>query len=124
MTEKNIQSEIHMALSKAGSVIFRNNTGMAWQGKSTRSGNITLIKDARPLHAGLCEGSSDLVGWTPIIVTQDMVGKTVAIFTAIEVKSEKGRATSEQLNFISKVKQAGGIAGIARSTEEALQLVK
>ena len=45
------------------------------------------------------------------------------MFTAIEVK-DRGRPTPEQLNFIAQVKAAGGIAGVARSPEEALEIVK
>jgi len=95
--------------------LFRNNTGMAWQGKVTRNkdGSI-LIRDPRPLHAGLVVGGSDLIGWTPTVISADMVGRTVAIFTAVEVKAG-AKATKEQLAFISAVQGAGGLAGVART---------
>lgn len=106
---------------------------MGWIGRSRRiskpeivqlkPGDI-IIQDGRPLHAGLCEGSSDLIGWTERTVTPEMVGKKVAIFTAVEVKTINGRATAEQLNFISRVRQAGGIAGIARNPKEAQNLIE
>lgn len=123
MTEKNIQSLIHIAVSKEGSTIFRNNTGMAWQGEVIRKKDYIVIKNPRPIHAGLCPGSSDLIGWTPLTITADMVGKTVAVFTSIEVKSQRGRTSEEQKNFIAKVRESGGIAGIARSEKEALDLI-
>lgn len=98
---------------------------MGWTGSHnrTKEGSI-LIRDARPLHAGLTKGSSDLIGWTTREITPDMVGQKVAVFTAIEVKTEKGRATAEQLNFIAQVRKSGGIAGIARSPEEARNLIE
>jgi len=98
---------------------------MGWQGlsKQTPSGD-RLIVDPRPLHAGLCVGSSDLIGWTPVVVTPDMVGKTVGIFTAVEVKKSNGRASKSQLNFIDRVKMDGGIAGIATNESEAVNMVQ
>ena len=126
MSEAAIQQQIRLALSKAGVVAFRNNVAQAWVGQQViklQNGDV-LIKNARPLHAGLCVGSSDLIGWTPVTVTPDMVGKTVAIFTACEVKAPNGRATEAQLNFISQVLKAGGFAGIARSPGDAVAITQ
>lgn len=67
------------------------------------------------VRTGLCKGSSDIIGWTEIEVTQNMVGHKLAIFTAIEVKGPKGRPSKEQINFIEQVQLAGGIANIAKS---------
>ena len=82
-----------------------------------------LIQNARPLQAGLHQGSSDLIGWSVRLVTPDMVGSKVALFTAIEVKTDGGRISAEQLTFIQNVRDAGGIAGIARSPQEAENLI-
>lgn len=103
--------------------IFRNNTGSGWVGKRGKApeGAILLI-DPRPLNAGLCKGSSDLIGFTSVVVTQDMVGKSVAIFTAIEVKQD-AKVSPEQQNFIDVVKDAGGFAGVARNEEDAARIV-
>jgi len=63
--------------------------------------------------------SSDLIGFTKVVITPDMVGKTVAIFTAIEVKKEgwdKEKSKSldareeAQYAFISWVRKNGGFA--------------
>ena len=93
-----------------GCRLFRNNTG--------------AIKDAegRLVRFGLCKGSSDLIGFRPTVITPEMVGKTVAVFTAIEVKTPTGKPTPEQVHFIKRVKELGGIAGIARSVEDALAI--
>ena len=134
MVEGNLQKLIMLGVSKLRStVVFRNNVGMGWTGKSRRiSSPVTVklmpgdvvIQQARPLHSGLCEGSSDLIGWTTREVTPDMVGKKVAIFTAVEVKTPSGKASAQQLNFIARVRECGGIAGIARSPEEAQNLIE
>lgn len=104
--------------------IFRNNVALAWVGKSRRlTDGTVIIKDARPLHAGLCIGSSDLIGYTSRIITAADVGKRIAIFTAIESK-DGGRPSKEQKAFILAVKNAGGIAGLAHSEAEAVALVE
>lgn len=123
MKELNIQKSIMLAVSKY-SRMFRNNVGTGWVGQvsATKDGG-KYIKDARPLKAGLCTGSSDLIGWTTKTITPEMVGKKVAIFTAIEVKTSKGKPTDEQKNFIQQVRNNGGIAGIARSESEAVEIV-
>jgi hypothetical protein len=102
--------------------LFRNNVGQAWTGQSTRTGDVMTIRNPRPLNAGLCVGSSDLIGFTSIEITPDMVGAKIAVFTAIEVKTVKGTARKEQAQFINTVKKFGGFAGIVRTTQEAIKL--
>lgn len=114
-----------LALSDAGCLVFRNETAGCWVGKIIHKDAETItLKNYRMIKAGLCEGSSDIIGVVPITITEDMVGQTVGVFLADEVKTPTGRPTKEQLRFIKAVRQAGGIAGIARSVEEALQLVR
>ena len=125
MREQNIQSLIQKAISKfTKSTMFRNNVGTAWTGhkKSTRDGGI-YIENPRPFKAGLCVGSSDLIGFTTREITPDMIGKKIAIFTAVEVKTKSGKATREQINFLSFVKKNGGISGIARNENDAINLL-
>ena len=110
LKESEITNQIRLAVSQIGVVLFRNNRGMFW----------TLDKK-RKTRAGLAAaGSSDLIGWTKVIITADMVGKPVAIFTAIEVKTSIGRVSPDQEKFVGNVRKAGGIAHIARSEEEAI----
>lgn len=104
--------------------VFRQNVGMAWAGAAKKSGNTVTITDARPFHAGLCKGSSDIIGWTSVEITPEMVGQKVAVFTAIECKTATGRPTPEQTNFLERVRAAGGFAGIARCVEDALEIIR
>ena len=114
MSEAAIQQQVRLALSAAGSVAFRNNCG-AYQDPKT--GRLIRYGVGSP-------GGSDLLGWTPMVVTQEMVGTIVPIFTAVEVKSPTGRPTPHQLNFIAQVLRAGGYAGIARSPAEAVAILR
>ena len=106
--ETNILKRVMVKISSV-SRVFRNNVGLF----TTEHGD--------KIHTGLCKGSSDLIGWVPVEITPGMVGKKVAIFLGIEIKSSRGRASSGQLNFIKQVKGAGGIAFITRSPESASQ---
>ena len=127
MNENNTMRMVQLALGKLRHVkIFRNNTGLGWAGKSRRIPNSTdmIIANAQPLHAGLCEGSSDLIGWTTLRITEDMVGQKVAVFTAIEVKSLTGRATVQQINFIRVVNESGGFGAIVRTDEDAVKFIQ
>lgn len=131
MIEQSILKRILFACSTGASRLFRQNTGMGWIGKSKKyharrtvelhPGDV-VIRKARPFHAGFV-GMSDLIGWHSITVTPEMVGQRLAIYTAVEVKSKTGRPTKDQLRFIDMVRSAGGIAGIARSADEAMRML-
>lgn len=125
MKESNILQLILLQCSKlTGATLFRNNTGTGWIGKTSRTSDKGIyIKEPRPLRAGLCNGSSDLIGWTRKTITPDMIGKDIAVFTAIEVKTKIGRTTKDQVNFINAVNKAGGIAGVAKNAEDAVGLL-
>lgn len=87
--------------------LWRNNTGgFEW-------------KPGRWMRFGLCTGSSDFIGLTTVTITASMIGRKVAVFTALEAKAEKGVVSDEQLQFIETIRDAGGIAGVARNAQEA-----
>jgi len=119
MSEHSIQNEIRLGIS-GKATMFRNNVGTAWIGDATKlkDGSV-LIRNPRVFHAGLCEGSSDLIGWRSLTITPEMVGERIAVFAALEVKSKTGRATAGQKNFCNRVIEAGGLAGIVRSLDDA-----
>ena len=75
------------------------------------------------MQFGLCKGSADLIGYRTITITPDMVGQQVAVFLSIEVKNPTGRIRPEQQAWMETVQAAGGIAGVARSVEDALRIV-
>ena len=114
MTEAELQREIMKAVTEAGGRVFRNQVGQGWYGRVSHEDGShihpcrIIIVDPRAIHSGLCTGSSDLIGWYH--------GR----FLAIEVKSAKGRATQEQVNFIEAVNRDGGIGVIARSVQDVL----
>ena len=114
--EKSVINDILLKHHSFGR-LFRNNTGLGWVGKVFKKGQDVFIKNARPLRAGLCKGSSDIIGFTCVNISQEMVGKNVAIFTAIEVKTS-GKKTKEQKAFLEMVRKLGGIGESVKTTTE------
>lgn len=129
-SESRISKEVLVTLgSKPDCRLFRNNIGTAIQGQRVKgkiesSGDgVVVIKGARYVKYGICNpGGSDLLGFKVVEITQDMVGSKMAQFLVIETKDYKGVATKEQLSFIAMVISKGGLAGVARTKEEALSI--
>lgn len=99
-SESVILRKIMLAASKVGARLFRNNVGFAKYGD-------VVVK-----YGVGNPGGSDLIGIAPD-------GR----FLAIEVKKPGEYPTPEQRRFIEGVIAAGGIAGVARSEEEAVALI-
>lgn len=112
--ETDLQQRIRLALGTHPELrIFRNQVG---QLPDPRTG--------RMVQFGLARGSADLIGWRTMVITPDMVGQRIAVFTSIEVKTERGRVRPEQHAWLGCVQAAGGIGGVARSVADALTIVE
>ena len=62
MTESEILKHSQVELSMRGFRVFRNNVGMAWAGSEVMHvGSDVIIKNARAIKYGLCDGSSDRI---------------------------------------------------------------
>ena|SRR3990167_2320234 len=110
--ENAVINSFRLAASKLGARLFRNNVGMA------------ETKDGRRIKYGVCNpGGSDLIGWTPVVVTEGMVGAKVAIFTAIEVKAGSQNPTPAQKQFIRVIEEAGGFAHVARVGDDLKKIL-
>lgn len=117
-SESDLMNLIKLEASKKGYHLWRNNSGA------------TYTKDGYFLRYGLANESStmnklvkscDLIGIKPIVITQEMVGKTVGQFFCREVKHAEWRFTGTareiaQKNFIDWVKKMGGDADFVNKT--------
>jgi hypothetical protein len=123
--ETNLVRKIMLKLGADPKIrIFRNNSGKCWIGPSkkfshpqtvnVKAGDV-LVQQARYFDAGLCSGSSDLIGLKAIKITPEMVGTEIAIFVAVEVKLPSGRVQENQINFLDMVKKLGGKGIICRN---------
>ena len=99
-TESLIQNQIRVGLSKAGHTVFRVNVGKV------------KMQNGRWFETGVPKGFSDLFGFRP----------DGQIFF-IEVKNETGELRPEQKIFIEQMRKRGALAGVARSVEDAMEIV-
>ena len=81
-----------------------------------------LTMQGNPIHIGE-KGVSDLIGITPHTVTQEDVGRTIGVFTALEIKKPKGQTAAErkknQGNYLRLINRLGGLGAIVKSPEDA-----
>lgn len=97
--ETDIQNRIRVALSEAGCIVHRCNTGTFY------------TKDGRAVKIGEV-GHSDLYGHRPD-------GKAFYL----EVKTPIGQATREQIDFAEAMYRTGAIVGFVRTVEDAVKVV-
>lgn len=87
-------------------------------------GKFRTMDGSRIVAAGLLmEGASDQIGFTPIKITPEMVGRTMAVFTALEVKAGKDTMKREQWDFLHTVRNYGGIAGVVRQPLDGEKII-
>ncbi|MDR3561235.1 MAG: hypothetical protein P4N59_07345 [Negativicutes bacterium] len=133
-SESGIQSFARAELSRLRlGTYFRVNVGTGWQGKSeyiSRTKQVTVnagdvvVRGARPLSTGVPPGFPDVIGFTNVIITADMVGKTVPWFTGLEFKSKNGKPEPEQIVMQEHLQEHNCIAGMPRSVSDAITIVR
>lgn len=67
----------------------------------------------------------DRIGFTPVEITADMVGKTIAVFTSIEEKTVNDRLKPGQIAWHNFVIEHGGISEIWHETKNnSIEVIK
>ncbi len=126
MSEQEVEELIVLEAAQTfDSHLWRNNSG-AFEDSTGRFVRYGLANESKKINEYL--KSSDEIGGTPIVITPEMVGKTVFVFTSIEVKKEgwnyAGTDREEaQKNWIDLIKKRGGIAGFAASVDQYKKIV-
>jgi len=127
MKESAVASHIRLTAAQQNVELWRNNVGALpdEHGRYVRYG---LCNDSAVLARNV--KSSDFIGITPVVITPDMVGQTIGVFTAVETKPSNWRQVPSdkravaQAAFHDIVKNAGGFAGFARNVQEFLRIIK
>lgn len=96
-----IQDSIRVALAEHGYIVFRTNVGKV------------KTADGRWFDTGLPSGFPDLMGYKP---------DNGRIFF-IEVKTPIGHRCKDQVDFANGLRDKNVIYGVARSAEQALDIV-
>lgn len=105
-TEADMQNLVQLEASKLKITLWRNNVGslLDSRGVPVRYGLANTTKQMNDVFK-----SSDLIGIRPIVITPDLVGKTIGQFVAREVKqpswhysaTKHEKAQSAFLKFVS-----------------------
>jgi len=102
--------------------LFRNEPLIVWEGGREiiakmdqyfpiKKGSRIVIGPTKKT-SGFPQGAGDLIGYTEVIITADMVGKPIAIFTSRTNKGEHDNLTKLKKNWHNKIIEAGGISEI------------
>jgi hypothetical protein len=129
--EAKASQEVKLRASEWGCKLFRNNSGALPNPETGIPVRYGLGNISKKHNAKI--KSSDEIGWTPVLVTPEMVGKTIAVFTAFENKTDKfiireqypeNSREAAQFKFIKIVKRAGGIGGFTRNAADVDRILE
>lgn len=112
-SEAAVQAAVRLEASQKGVRLWRNNVG-ALKDKRDVPVRYGLANDTKEMNERL--KSADLIGWRPVVITQAMVGSTIAQFVSREIKEHGWHYIGDdhekaQLAWAMLVTADGGDAG-------------
>lgn len=118
-SEDEVDQLVQLAAAKHGILLMRNNSGALKNenGTPVRFGLHNISPEQNEKFK-----SSDRIAIMPITITPEMVGKTVGVFVAVEMKKSPWEYTGKdreegQKNFIDYINARGGVAFFCESVE-------
>ena len=121
MSEMATQQRLRLLAAQHGTPLLRNNSG-ACRDETGRVIRYGLGNDSTRINDAF--KSSDLIGIWPVVVTQEMVGRTLGLFFAVEVKAPGWTLTpgdkraQAQAAFGKWVQDHGGVFTFATSEKD------
>ena len=113
-----------VTLSQHGHYCLRVNSGEFWGGKVlAHDGARVMLEHPTRIH-GAPPGTSDIIGCKSIVITPDMVGRTVAQIFCIEMKKPGEKPEKHQERYLAMMRSRGALAGWAASADEAMDILK
>lgn len=112
MNTSDLTADILLAASSIGCRLFRNNSGIATFNKKDASGKKktwSVLYGVGPSEGG----GGDLIGWT-----------STGRFASIEIKVGRDTQSEAQKKWERWVISGGGVAGVARSVEDAIAILQ
>lgn len=110
---------IGLEASRLGCRVFRNNRGL-----------FLTLDGKNKVRAGLeADYCADWIGFYPMTITKDMVGKKIAVFTSVEAKKSdwvkpKNDTEKGQQKWAEFVTSNGGIGFMCQSAEKMKEKLK
>jgi hypothetical protein len=119
-SEAAVQQRVRLKVSQQGGRVWRNNVG-ALMDQHDRMIRYGLCNETKALNQSI--KSADLIGITPIVITDVHIGQTLGVFTSYEVKASgwKYKATKREIAqaaWAALVVSLGGIAKFITDEEE------
>lgn len=120
-------NQIELAMAYQGMISQRNNNGVAVDatGRHVRYGLMNTSKQENERFK-----SSDWICVTPVLITPQMVGTVLGVYTAIETKrdgwkfSENDKHTMAQHRYHELIRSVGGYAGFAQSPLDMMRIIR
>lgn len=121
-TEAVVTSQVRLLAAQLGIDLWRNNSGGFYDenGRFVRYGLGSFTE-----QQGLA--SSDFIGIRPVLITPELIGSVLGVFTAVEMKKpnwKPDKRSSYQKNFIDLVNSKGGYAGFAENIEQFKRIIR
>lgn len=112
-SETALQNDILCALGqRIDALVWRNQVG-----------KFRAIDDPRRVVSVGTRGSADILGVRSIVVGPELVGKTIGVAFAVEVKTPAGRLSPVQARWAQAWQARGGEHCVARSVEDAVDFL-
>lgn len=124
MSEGDLSKLIQLEALKHRCILYRNNSA-AFKDLTGRIVRVGLGNLSKKLWDKW--KTSDLIGYTIVTIEPEMVGRKIAVFTAIEVKLPDAKVDARykaQKKFIDQVQRDGGIGSICNSVDELKNMYK
>jgi hypothetical protein len=126
MHEDTVQTLTRLEAARAGLQIWRNNVG-ACRDDTGRMIRYGLANESAAMNKHI--KSSDLIGITPTYIMPHMLGMTLGVFTAFELKasgwkfSQADERAVAQAKFHAIVREAGGFAGFVSEPQQIYGII-
>lgn len=121
MRESALAATIRLIASRLGARLFRNQVGTYRLADPRCKWCAT---HGRRISSGMGVGSPDLVGWQTVTITPAMVGRRIAVFMGVELKSNRRSPTAAQQAWLRAIDEAGGYAAVVHSEDEAVTFME
>ena len=105
LPESKILRETLLALSRAGALVQRNNSGLL------------IGADGRRVRMGM-KGAADILACFPV-----GLGVRVGLYLAVECKSSRGRLSKVQRNYRAAARKAGALHFVVKSEDDIAAMI-